>query len=158
ANTCSKGSRSFCSLIGAGAGGCWPLSVAFASDATSMSGSTSESITRSSDLVRSWLRSRRVVSRLPSTSSVPPARKAATRTRWKAPTSSLGRIGVSIWISYELVQAAASRSAPRLLASLACRAVIDFLEQLVVLLDHRVVRLEFERLLIRGARLGEIAF
>ena len=38
-------------------------------------------MTRSPDLVRSWLRSRRVVSRLPSTSSVPPEMNPATSTR-----------------------------------------------------------------------------
>ena len=43
--------------------------------------STSASTTRNSDFVRSWLRSRRVVSRLPSTSSLPPEMNPATKTR-----------------------------------------------------------------------------
>src|SRR6267378_8538055 len=37
------------------------------------------------------------------------------------------------------------------------RAVIDFLEELVVLSHLRVVRVEFERLLVRFARLFELA-
>src|SRR2546428_13208514 len=37
------------------------------------------------------------------------------------------------------------------------RAVIDFLEELVVLSHLRVVRVEFERLLVRLARLFELA-
>ena len=60
---------------------------------------TSASITLSDDFVRSWLRSSRTVSWLASTSSLPPATKPATSTRWNGETSSLGWIGVSIGIS-----------------------------------------------------------
>ena len=56
-------------------------------------------LARHPDLFRSWLRRRRVVSRLPSTSSVPPEMKPATSTRWNPDTSSFGLIGVSIGIS-----------------------------------------------------------
>src|SRR5436190_3985773 len=45
-----------------------------------------------------------------------------------------------------------------ILRILASRAVIDFLEQLVVLFDERVVRLDFERLLVGDSRLIEVAF
>src|SRR5687767_2116985 len=82
----------------------------------------------------------------------------ATSTRWKAATSNLGRIGVSIGISKEFVQAAASRTTTRLLSALTGRAIIDFSEQLVVLLDQGVSGLELERPFIRRARLREIAF
>ena len=47
------------------------------STASSSSGSTSASITRRPDFDRSWLRSRRTVSRFASTSSEPPAMKPA---------------------------------------------------------------------------------
>ena len=78
-----------------------PLSraAALSAAAISASGSTSASITRSGDFVRSWLRSRRTVSRFASTSSVPPLMKPATSTRWNAVTSIFGWIGVSIGIS-----------------------------------------------------------
>ncbi len=56
-------------------------------------------MTRRLDLVRNWLRNRRVVSRLPSTSSVPPEMNPATKTRWNADTSIVARIGVSMEIS-----------------------------------------------------------
>src|SRR5262245_47312585 len=159
AKTCSYASRSFCSLIGGGAAAGPPaLSPLRPSLATSWSGSTSESITRSSDLVRSWLRSRRVVSRLPSTSSVPPAMKPATSTRWNAPTSSFGRMGVSIGISNEFVQATTTTAAPRLASRLTRRAIIDFLKELVVLFDQRVAGLELERLLVRRSRFRQVAF
>ena len=64
-----------------------------------MSGMTSASMTLSDDFVRSWLRSRRTVSWFASTSSLPPATKPATRTRWNGETSIFGWIGVSIGIS-----------------------------------------------------------
>ena len=51
------------------------------------------------DFERSWLRNSRTVSRLASTSSVPPAMNPAMSTRWNADTSSFGWIGVSIGIS-----------------------------------------------------------
>src|SRR5437762_4734398 len=41
---------------------------------------------------------------------------------------------------------------------LASRAVIDFLEKLVILFDQRVVRFDLERFLVRDARLFEVAF
>src|SRR5678815_1381769 len=44
------------------------------------------------------------------------------------------------------------------LAILASRPVIDFLEELVVLFDQRVIRLQLQRLFIRDPRLFEIAF
>ena len=90
ANTCSYASRSFSSLIFFGflSAASPPLAGAVAvgggarcSAATSVSGSTSASMTRRLDLVRSWLRSRRTVSRFASTSSLPPAMKPATSTR-----------------------------------------------------------------------------
>jgi hypothetical protein len=56
-------------------------------------------MTFSSDRVRSWLRSRRTVSRFASTSSVPPAMKPATSTRLNPDTSSFAWIGVSTGIS-----------------------------------------------------------
>ena len=71
----------------------------FISWAISASGSTSASITRRPDRVRSWLRSSRTVSRLASTSSEPPAMKPTTCTRWNGVTSSFALIGVSIGIS-----------------------------------------------------------
>ena len=54
--------------------------------------------------MRSWLRSSRTVSRLASTSSVPPLMKPATSTRRNADTSIFGEMGVSIGISKKLVQ------------------------------------------------------
>src|SRR2546421_12860837 len=44
-----------------------------------------------------------------------------------------------------------------ILRILASRPVIDFLEELVVLFDERVVRLEPQRLFVRDARLVEVA-
>ena len=67
-------------------------------------------------------------------------------------------MGVSIGISKEFVQAAASRTTTRLLSALTGCAIIDFSEQLVVLLDQGVTGLELERPFIRRARLREIAF
>src|SRR5688572_32711938 len=67
-------------------------------------------------------------------------------------------MGVSIGISNELVQATATSTAARLLSRLTRRAIIDFLKQLVVLLDQRVARLELERLLVGGSRLRQVPF
>src|SRR5262245_26610810 len=67
-------------------------------------------------------------------------------------------MGVSIGISKEFVQAVASRTTTRLLSALTGRAIIDFSEQLVVLLEQGVAGLELERPFIRRARLREIAF
>ena len=119
ANSRSYGSRSFSSLMSCGsgsvcAGACAIAGVAPDVDivrrvaagvpwlwswAMSMSGRMSASITFSDDFVRSWLRSRRTVSWFASTSSLPPATKPATSTRWNGETSSFGWIGVSIGIS-----------------------------------------------------------
>ncbi len=74
--------------------GAWLCSLA-----TSISVRMSASITFSDDLVRSWLRSSRTVSWFASTSSLPPATKPTTSTRWNGDTSIFGWIGVSIGIS-----------------------------------------------------------
>jgi hypothetical protein len=57
---------------------------------TSMSCRMSASMTLSDDFVRSWLRSSRTVSWFASTSSLPPATKPTTRTRWNGETSIFG--------------------------------------------------------------------
>src|SRR6476469_3025588 len=76
-------------------------------------------------------------------------------------------MGVSIGISYESVPhatstiavAAATSAAPSSLLFLALtRPVIDFLEQLVVLTNMGVVRLDLERPLVRLPRLVELPF
>src|SRR5512138_3419696 len=76
-------------------------------------------------------------------------------------------MGVSTGTSYssaphDAVNAAhtTARPASASLASvfLLSHAVIDFLEQIVVLADLRVVRLELQRLVVRLARLVEQAF
>ena len=56
-------------------------------------------MTLNCDLVRSWLRKSRTVSWFASTSSLPPATKPATSTRWNGETSSFGWMGVSMGIS-----------------------------------------------------------
>src|SRR5580765_6252776 len=132
-----------------------------------MSGMTSASMTLSDDFVRSWLRSSRTVSRFVSTSSLPPATKPATRTRWNGETSILGRIGVSMGISkYEgphATAAAASMAATPTNASLLlrvfsrARAVIDFLEEIKVLTNLHVIGVEVERFLVGLARFIELA-
>src|SRR6185369_10199136 len=114
---------------------------------------------------RSWLRSSRTVSWLVSSSSLPPATKPATSTRWNADTSSLALIGVSMGTSNSSPPQATARTAhaaaiapsARRLLVLLRRAVIDFFEQLVVLTNLGVVRLDLERLLVRLARLVELA-
>src|SRR5437773_3906094 len=134
-----------------------------------MSGITSASMTLSDDFVRSWLRSNRTVSRFVSTSSLPPATKPATRTRWNGETSIFGRIGVSMGISkYEGPQATAAATSiaarptnANLLAfriGSRARAVIDFLEKLEILTDLDVVGIEVERFLVRLAGLVQLAF
>src|SRR5678816_2920725 len=52
----------------------------------------------------------------------------------------------------------ASPSSARLAPVFLSRAVIDFLEQIVVLPDERVVRLKAKRFFIRIASLGQLAF
>src|SRR5712691_7014100 len=134
-----------------------------------MSGMTSASMTLSDDFVRSWLRSNRTVSRFVSTSSLPPATKPATRTRWNGETSIFGRIGVSMGISKydgpQATAAAASIAARPTKANLLAlrigaraRAVIDFLEELKILPDLNVVGVEFERFFVRLAGLVELPF
>src|SRR5688572_10344202 len=134
-----------------------------------MSGMTSASMTLSDDFVRSWLRSNRTVSRFVSTSSVPPATKPATRTRWNGDTSIFGRIGVSMGISkYEgphATAAAASMAAVLATARLfafrvfcLAGAVIDFLEQLEVLTNLNIIRLEVERFFVSLARFVQLSF
>ena len=66
---------------------------------------TSASTTLRFDLVRSWLRSSRTVSRFPSTSSDPPATKPTTSTRSNGEVSIFGWIGVSTETSIVLAQA-----------------------------------------------------
>ena len=79
---------------------------------------------------------------------------ALERRRRRASAGSASRSGSrSSWCTRR-----SARPRARLLSVLASRAVIDFLEQLVVLFDERVVRLELERLLVGGARLVELAF
>src|SRR6266540_2669720 len=53
---------------------------------------------------------------------------------------------------------AAAAASARLPFFARTRPIIDFLEQLVVLTDLRVVRREFQRLLVRLARFVELAF
>ncbi len=65
----------------------------------SISETASASITFRLDLVRSWLRRSRTVSRFASTSSVPPATNPTTSTRWNDEVSSFGWMGVSIGVS-----------------------------------------------------------
>ena len=65
----------------------------------SISDTASASMTLRVDFVRSWLRSRRTVSRFESTSSVPPATNPTTSTRWNGDVSSFGWMGVSIGVS-----------------------------------------------------------
>src|SRR5262245_31041869 len=90
-------------------------------------------------------------------------------TRWNGVTSSLAWIGVSIGISkYATPQATDAHAAARTNASgkpvlrsfflRAARSIIDFLEQLVVLLDLRVVRFERQRLVVGLAGLIELSF
>src|SRR5512135_1870515 len=122
----------------------------------SASGMTSVSTTFRPDLVRSWLRSSRTVSRLPSTSSDPPATKPTTSTRWNGDVSIFGWIGVSTGISIVLEHDASAAAATRLTSSPAARAVIEFLEVVEVLLDRNVVRLERERLGVSLAGLLEL--
>src|SRR4029079_19303686 len=126
-----------------------PLSraAALSAAATSARGSTSASITRSGDLVRSWLRRSRTVSRLASTSSLPPLMKPATSTRWNAVTSIFAWTGSSLGVSCKPAQRTratpAARAATRtaLLAAAALGAVIDFFEEIVVLPDRQVLRI-----------------
>src|SRR5204863_1025519 len=91
-------------------------------------------------------------------------------TRWKAETSSFDGIGVSTGTSYistphatviaasAPMAAATSPDRDRLLLVFGLgRAVIDFLEQIVVLTNLRVVRLYRQGFLVRLACLVELA-
>src|SRR5262249_60894722 len=76
----------------------------------------------------------------------------------------VGRLGFSIGIWMSLVPdpiaiaaKAAETAASASLRSFFCtRAVIDFLEQLVVLADLRIVRIELDRFFVRFAGLVEL--
>src|SRR5262249_8753279 len=99
-------------------------------------------------------------------SSAPPATKPATSTRWNGDTSSLAGIGVSTGTSVsDAPQPAAAAhtkvrpaSASLAFVLLLRHAVIDFLEQIVVLPDLRVVRIEFQRFVVRLPGLFELPF
>src|SRR4051794_4297291 len=144
--------------------GALPLVTWLCSLTTSMSCRTSASITFSDDFVRSWLRSRRTVSWFASTSSLPPATKPTTSTRWNGDTSIFGWIGVSIGISYvsgpqasaKAAQQAATNASARLLVLALAGPVIDFLEQLVVLTDLSVVGIQLNRLFVGLSRVVEL--
>src|SRR3954465_13611008 len=143
--------------------GCTPASVDAApalalSAAISASGRTSASIPRRPDFERSWLRRSRTVSRFASTSSVPPLMKPATSTPPNAVTSIFGDRGVSIGTSKKLVHALVNVSRTRLAIVAALRAVIDFLEQIVVLSNQDVLRIECDGFFVRLARVLESPF
>src|SRR5215831_4757636 len=99
-------------------------------------------------------------------SSAPPATKPATSTRWNGDTSSLAGIGVSTGTSYSDAPqpaAAAQTNVRPTSASLAfvlllSHAVIDFLEEVVVLPDLGIVWFERKRFVVRLAGLFELAF
>src|SRR4030095_11241551 len=82
---------------------------------------------------------------------------AVTRPRATSETSSFGLIGVSIGISMKCVHEAVATTAATLTTVLAKRAFMDFPEQVVVLLDVLIVRIDLQRLLIGVIRLFEIA-
>src|SRR6185503_3155462 len=156
-----------CDTIGSPASASVSGAVFIWSRAISASSITSASMTFSSDLVLSWLRSRRTVSWLASTSSVPPLTKPAMSTRWNGVTSSLAWIGVSMGISkYATPQATDAHAAARMNASgkpflrsffLRGGSIIDFLEQLVVLLDLGVVWFQRQRLVVGLAGLIKLS-
>src|SRR5688572_14394878 len=81
----------------------------------------------------------------------------ATSTRWNAETSIVGRIGVSIGISEYEAQAAVNAATAALLSVLASRAVIDFPEELVILFDKGVARLELHGLFVGATGLAQFA-
>src|ERR1043166_3650265 len=89
--------------------------------------------------------------------------KPATRTRWNGEAASFAGIGGSTGTSYSsppqaAANAAATSAAARLLLFRLDGAVIDFLEQIVVLADVRVVRIERERLFVGLPRFVELPF
>src|SRR5437867_4508515 len=140
----------------------FPPSPSFSSafSSASLRGGRSGSRTCSLVLERSWFWSRRVVSGASSTSASPRSvTKPATSTRRKALTSILDWSGVSTGISTKVAQAArlppasasrTRRAGLRLLLGLAVALVIGFPEQIVVLLDIQVARLQLEGLLVGG--------
>ena len=126
--------------------------------ATSSSGSVSASMTRMMPLLRSWLRSSRTVSMLASTSSLAPAMKPAMKIALKRRHVQLGLdrcfdrdLGIA-GTRRERGHKRQAKAADRLSE----HAVIDFLEQVVVLPDERIVGLERERLLVRGSGLRQL--
>src|SRR4051812_47636084 len=84
--------------------------------------------------------------------------KPATSTRRNAVTSIFGERGVSMGTSKKLVHALANVSTTRLAIVATLRAVIDFFEQIVVLPNQHVLRIERDRLFVRLARIFESAF
>src|SRR3954468_15368113 len=84
--------------------------------------------------------------------------KPATSTRRNAVTSIFGDRGVSIGTSKKLVHALVNVSRTRLAIVAALRAVIDFFEEIVVLTNQDVLRIERDRFLVCLARILESAF
>src|SRR6185436_7702643 len=84
--------------------------------------------------------------------------KPATSTRRNAVTSILGERGVSIGTSKKLVHALVNVSRTRLAIVATLRAVIDFFEQIVVLANQHIFRIERHGLLVRLACLLESPF
>src|SRR5689334_1381860 len=84
--------------------------------------------------------------------------KPATSTRRNADTSIFGERGVSIGTSKKLVHALTKVSVTRLAIVATLRAVIDFFEQIVVLANQHVLRVECDGLLVRFARVLEPSF
>src|SRR5579864_841609 len=141
---------------GAGRMGASPLATRRLS-ISSVIGSGSVSTTLRSDFVRSWLFSRRTVSVFASTAFDPPVTNPTTSTRWKAVTSIFAWIGVSIWTSEMLRQAAADTARRPLATAAAILPVIDFTEGIVVLPDVFVGGFDLERGVVGLAGLGEQA-
>src|SRR3982751_3076384 len=84
--------------------------------------------------------------------------KPATSTRRNAVTSIFGERGVSMGTSKKLVHALVNVSRTRLAIVAALRAVIDFFEQIVVLSDKDVLRVECDGFFVRLARVFEAPF
>src|SRR6516165_809312 len=66
-------------------------------------------------------------------------------------------MGVSIGTSYTSLHPLTASASARLMTAAAVRAVIDFLEELVILANELVVGLQLERALVCFARLLELA-
>src|SRR4051812_41611147 len=84
--------------------------------------------------------------------------KPATSTRRNAVTSIFGERGVSMGTSKKLVHALVNVSRTRLAIVAALRAVIDFFEQIVVLSNQDVLRVERDSFFVGLARVLESAF